>query len=664
MRRLNDSDGAMRAVLPPMHDGVSPRDAEAAVTQIQAEVAGVPLLSQGQHEAVDAVLEQRGLRSIEILLLAGFGWVSDGAETIVLSYMVPALEDIWGLSHAQQGAMMTAVSFGQAVGAAFWGALADRRGRRPAFLLSLLFTFGFGFASSAATGFASLCALRLATGFAIGGNLPLAVSVATELLPPSWRERGVVALQLFNEIGSLASTGLAAVLLPDHWRLYLLAVAVPAVSVFGVALFRLPESPHWLISCGKHADAAAVLHRLAGGGTGLCSVSLTGLPRQASTALHLPAPSPAAAQDCEGVRCDGVEDNTFTTPHHTDAPATDAGLTWHHDPPCHDPPCHDPPSCGEGSGRGDSSLDPSLDYSLDPSQSVHLVHRSGRSGCGAGCVDGLRSEGRAALGLCTGRLWRTTFLLCVFWFSANFASGWWTWMPEFAKLQGLRPDVMYESAAVARFVAMGSFLLAAAIIGRVGAWPLLLVALATTGALSFALSFVIDDPSLLASDAFIGVYAVFALFFGTVWPVMYVVTPAAFPSDARGAGFGFVSSWSKLGALTQPNVVARLLPPSPLPPPPALPGNATLPLPPSAPAPALPAGAGHAPVFYIGLVFTAAWGVAFTAALAQALRSKCSTSIDSDAPRLLKGSEVHGADERSQVAPAASAAPDGSASGT
>ena len=65
-------------------------------------------------------------------------------------------------------------------------------------------------------------------------------------------------------------------------------------------------------------------------------------------------------------------------------------------------------------------------------------------------------------------LWRTTLSLSLLWFAANFASGWWTWMPEFAKLQCLPSETMYTSVTVARTVAMAAFVLAAALIKRVG----------------------------------------------------------------------------------------------------------------------------------------------------------------------------------------------------
>ena len=223
-----------------------------------------------QHAAVDEKLAKaHSCHAVWIMLLCGFGWVSDGAEGVVLSYMLPTLEDAWHLSHAKLGIMPTSISAGQALGSVFWGALADVIGRRKVFLLSLAFTVVFGLASSFSPGFYSYCALRLATGFAIGGNLPLAVSVASELLPPDLRERGVVALQLFNEVGSLASTGLAAALLPDHWRTYLVIVSLPAAAVFLAAVFRLPESPHWLVSRHRHDEAEELLERLASGGSGV-----------------------------------------------------------------------------------------------------------------------------------------------------------------------------------------------------------------------------------------------------------------------------------------------------------------------------------------------------------------------------------------------------------
>lgn len=70
------------------------------------------------------------------------------------------------------------------------------------------------------------------------------------------------------------------------------------------------------------------------------------------------------------------------------------------------------------------------------------------------------------------------------------------------------------------------------------------------------------DAALFASPSFVAVYGAFSLFFGGAWPVMYVVTPASFPIDVRGAGFGLASSSSKMGQLIAPLLVGSLLAPS------------------------------------------------------------------------------------------------------
>lgn len=165
------------------------------------------------------------------------------------------------------------VNVGMALGSVYWGSFADVHGRRRAFLLSVGLTAVLGAISALAHDLSSYCALQFATGFAIGGNLPLAVAAVSELLPPSYRDRALVALHLFYEIGALSSTGLAAWLMPRSceggsrcdWRPYIVSVSLPATVAFIVAYWRLPESPFWLAIHGHEADMHVVLARARGG---------------------------------------------------------------------------------------------------------------------------------------------------------------------------------------------------------------------------------------------------------------------------------------------------------------------------------------------------------------------------------------------------------------
>ena len=54
--------------------------------------------------------------------------------------------------------------------------------------------------------------------------------------------------------------------------------------------------------------------------------------------------------------------------------------------------------------------------------------------------------------------------MCLLWFAADAASGWWTWLPELASRQGVPAAHMYLSSIVGRVVASGAFLLATALL--------------------------------------------------------------------------------------------------------------------------------------------------------------------------------------------------------
>ena len=89
-----------------------------------------------------------GRFAVAMFLIAGLGWISDGAEAAVLSYMLPVLKARFAATEAMLGPITSLLAGAQALGAAFWGSLADRAGRRKAFLCSVGLTAVFGLASA------------------------------------------------------------------------------------------------------------------------------------------------------------------------------------------------------------------------------------------------------------------------------------------------------------------------------------------------------------------------------------------------------------------------------------------------------------------------------------------------------------------------------------
>src|SRR5690606_22837506 len=62
----------------------------------------------------------------------------DGYEILVTAYTLPALTDRWDLGTGQQGLVASFGTLGMGIGAVLLGPLADRFGRRPHILWSLV----------------------------------------------------------------------------------------------------------------------------------------------------------------------------------------------------------------------------------------------------------------------------------------------------------------------------------------------------------------------------------------------------------------------------------------------------------------------------------------------------------------------------------------------
>ena len=141
----------------------------------------------------------------KLFLVCGLAWMSDASQGAVLSFLMPQLRADWGISTEQEANIATALAVGQATGALTFGALSDYAGRRPTFVMSIILSAVFGSATAVAPTYDWMIALQFFTGFAIGGNLPLAVSLIDELMPTRRRSQSLVLLQLFMEAGALGA---------------------------------------------------------------------------------------------------------------------------------------------------------------------------------------------------------------------------------------------------------------------------------------------------------------------------------------------------------------------------------------------------------------------------------------------------------------------------
>jgi len=202
-----------------------------------------------------------------VVIALGITWILDGLEVTVVGSLGPALQrpDTLGLSAAAIGWAGSAYVGGAVIGALWFGRLADQLGRKRLFLVTLAVYVAATVLTAFTFDFTSFLACRFLTGLGIGGEYAAINSAIDELIPA--RVRGTVDLVINGTfwIGAALGATLSLLLLdpawigPEHgWRA---AFALGAVLGAAILLVRrnLPESPRWLLTHGRAAEAEAIV---------------------------------------------------------------------------------------------------------------------------------------------------------------------------------------------------------------------------------------------------------------------------------------------------------------------------------------------------------------------------------------------------------------------
>ena len=166
---------------------------------------------------------------------------------------------------------------GYVIGTLFFSPLADRAGRRDLLLITMLIT-GIGSVLTAVVdNYTWFVVARTITGVGIGADLAIVNTYIGEMAPRGGRARYTSMIFIFSALGAVLGIWLGLFLTTPATPLPLglpFAVAGPgfgygwrvmyliggALALIGVLLrFQLPESPRWLVSRGRLAEAADVI---------------------------------------------------------------------------------------------------------------------------------------------------------------------------------------------------------------------------------------------------------------------------------------------------------------------------------------------------------------------------------------------------------------------
>jgi benzoate transport len=185
-----------------------------------------------------------------ILLLA-----IDGFDVLSISFAAPGIANEWGIDRAALGFVLSMELIGMGVGALIVGDVADRIGRRPTILLSLVIvTVGMALASTA-TSVTLLSVYRFATGIGIGGILAATNAMAAEYANDKHRSMAVSLMAGGYPLGAIIGGAIVSVLLAYFsWRSVFVFGAALTAAFIPIVWFLLPESISFLVE--KRPDNA------------------------------------------------------------------------------------------------------------------------------------------------------------------------------------------------------------------------------------------------------------------------------------------------------------------------------------------------------------------------------------------------------------------------
>lgn len=172
----------------------------------------------------------------------------DGFDVLAIAYTAPSIAHEWSLSPTNLGLVFSAGPLGMGLGAAVVAPLADRFGRRPVLLLSLLI-MGVGTTASALAGsVAALAVMRILTGVGIGSALTGVNVLVGEYSSDKRRSLAISLMTIGYPVGATLGGFFSIHLISAYgWRsVYVFAAAVAALLIVFVLLW-LPESIEYLI---------------------------------------------------------------------------------------------------------------------------------------------------------------------------------------------------------------------------------------------------------------------------------------------------------------------------------------------------------------------------------------------------------------------------------
>ena len=199
----------------------------------------------------------------KVVFALGFAWLLDSLEASIIGSVLGIMKKVWAFTPLQGSMTVSVWLVGIMVGAVVFGHLADKTGRKPMFILTLLWYALFTVACAFSPNIEVFIFFRFMAALGIGGEYAAISSAVVEFVPKQKRGKINAFIMSLWPVGAIASALLvmfALKLFPPEiaWRAGFLIAVLLAFFALVIRKF-LPESPRWLIDRHRFKEAEVIV---------------------------------------------------------------------------------------------------------------------------------------------------------------------------------------------------------------------------------------------------------------------------------------------------------------------------------------------------------------------------------------------------------------------
>jgi putative MFS transporter len=194
-----------------------------------------------------------------IILLIGTGMFLDACDIYMAPGILGALVKSGWSDLATNATFLSATFIGMLIGTLSSGLIGDRFGRRFSYQFNLLIFGCASLAAAFAPNMTVLIALRFLMGIGLGAEIVIGYSTLSEFMPRAVRGRSVAILSAITNTAVVA-TGFGGLwIIPTFGWQYMFGIVGIAALFVWILRKNMPESPRWLESRGRTAEAETLL---------------------------------------------------------------------------------------------------------------------------------------------------------------------------------------------------------------------------------------------------------------------------------------------------------------------------------------------------------------------------------------------------------------------